>query len=182
MLFRSGLFNAAVWDSFLASNLERYIDCPETSDDTPTVPLSSHPEPPLPNVDAELQQMFNKFIPDPVDPPADNDSDTKGSDFPDLPPLASPSTSDTSFNRPSVPEGEGVDSSSPEGDKVETDGNETVPEESKPDRLTFLSPIYFVYNTSNQQSDSLVHLCKSHSTIEVFAVEHSKAILACGQY
>ena len=124
--------------------------------------------------------MFYKLIPHQVNPPADTDSDTKGSDLPDLPPLASPSTSDKSSNCPSVPKGEGdssssegVDSSSSEGDKVETDGNKTVPEESKPDRLTFLSPIYFAYNTNNQQSDSLVHLCKS---------QHSKAISACGQY
>ena len=158
-VYFDGTFDTDVWDSLLASNLERHINCPETSDGTPTVPLLSHPEPTLSNVDAELQQMFNKFIPDPVNPSADTDSDTKGSDIPDLPPLASPSTSNTSSNRPSVPEGErdssspkGVDSSSPEGDKVETDGNETVPEESKPDRLTFLSPIYFIYNTSNQQS------------------------------
>ena len=99
--------------------------------------MLSHPEPTLSNVNPELQQIFYKLIPDPVNPPT-----------------SSP---------------EGVDSSSPEGDKVETDGNKTVPEESKPDRLTFLSPIYIIHNTSNHQSeDSLVQLCKSHSIIGAF--------------
>ena len=165
-VYSDGIFDADVWDSLVVSNLERHIDCPETSDGTPTVPLPSHLEPTISNLDAELQRMFNKFASpsDLVDSPAKTGAG--GTDFPDLPFPAPPLPSDSSSNLPSAPEG---DSSPSEGDisatEAGTDGNGTAPEEShspplrrstrvcKPvERLTFLSSLYSIYNTMFSKS------------------------------
>ena len=100
-------FDINVWDSIVASYPEYHIDCPEVFDATPTVPLPSHPEATLLNVDAELQQMFNKFTS--LSDPADPLTDTDGTDFPNLPLPASSLPSNIGSNNdnlPSVPEGE----------------------------------------------------------------------------
>ena len=49
-VYSDGTFDVNILDSLVASNIERHIDCPETSDGTPTVPLPSHPAPTLSNV------------------------------------------------------------------------------------------------------------------------------------
>ena len=107
-VYSDGTFDADVWDSLVASNLERHVDCPELSDGTPTTSVPSHPEPTLSNVDAELQRMFNKFTPPPdsVDSPVN--IDTSSTDFPDLPLPTPPLTSDPSSNLPLAPEGGGL--------------------------------------------------------------------------